>query len=267
LNLRPYAGLYLAGAVRRDDNELFGAETTYRASAAYNLPEGRDLRGLETKLRASYGTGAEAPSLRQLLGASPTFRGNPNLQPESTWMFDLGVDQALESGLARWSLTYYQGEATDGIFNIFDPATRTSSPQNIDSPVEMKGVEVEAEVRPAPWITLGAAYTWAESYLIDTGLQLFGRPKHVASAAATLEPNPRTTLTLDAYWRSSFYSDYPSTFVLPGYAVFNVTLGYALTPSVRLTGKVQNLFDEDYEEKLGDSTYGRTAQLRLSVLY
>lgn len=267
LNLSPAAGLHLSGAVRRDDNELFGAETTYRVTGAYNLPDSFGPRGLRTKLRASYGTGAEAPSLRQLLGSSPTFQGNPDLQPESTWMADVGLDQRLASGLARWSLTYYQGEATDGIFNIFDPATRKSSPQNIDSPVEMKGVEAELQLSPADWIDLDGAYTWAESYTVSDGLQLFGRPKHIASAAVTLRPDLRTTLTLDGYWRSSFYSDYPSTYVLPGYSLFNLTLARELSENLRLIGKVQNLFDEDYEEKLGDSTYGRTAQIRLSFVY
>lgn len=267
VSLQPLAGLYLSGAARYDDNELFGGEATFRVSAAYNLQPSPFLAGVDTKLRASYGTGAESPSLRQLLGSSPTFQGNPNLQPESTWMVDAGVDQRLENGRARWSVTAYLGRATDGIFNVFDPAARLSSPINIDSPVEMRGVETEIQLSPADWIDLNAAYTYAEVFTVSDDNQLFGRPKHIASVAATVRPSVPLSITADAYWRSEFFSDFPSTFELPGYALFNLGVAYDLTDQLRLSAKVQNLFDKTYEEKLGDSTYGRTAQIRLSFVY
>jgi vitamin B12 transporter len=257
--------LYLSGALRYDDNERFGGETTWRTTAAYTLPSGFGVSDLETKLRASYGIGAEAPGLRQLLGSSATFQGNPDLQPESNWMFDIGVDQYLASGFAAWSLTYYNGEADDGIFNVTDPVTFISSPQNVTSPVDMQGVEADLTITPAPWLQLTAAYAWTEVALQDGGAQLFGRPKHVGSAAITVRPTNRLAVTLDGYWRSEFYSDYPSTYLMDGYGLYNLSAVYDLTDSVQVSARVGNLFDEFYEEKLGDATYGRTAQLRLTV--
>lgn len=267
INLQPLPGLFVSGAARYDDNELFGGETTYRVSAAYNLPPSTGFSGVETKLRASYGTGAESPSLRQLLGSSATFRGNPDLQPESTWMADVGIDQRLEDGRARWSVTVYLGRATDGIFNVFDPTTRLSSPLNIDSPVEMRGVETEAQFKPAKWLDIDVAYTFSEAFTVSDGVQLFGRPKHIASVGATVWPTSRLSVTADAYWRSEFFSDFPSTYEMPGYALMNLGFAYDLTDRLRLSAKVQNLFDETYEEKLGDSTYGRTGQVRLSATF
>jgi len=67
-----FDGFYLSGAARYDKNEKFGGEFTHRVTAAYNLPDNFDLGGVDTKLRASYGEGAEAPGLRQLLGSSVT---------------------------------------------------------------------------------------------------------------------------------------------------------------------------------------------------
>jgi vitamin B12 transporter len=96
---------------------------------------------------------------------------------------------------------------------------------------------------------------------------LFGRPKHEFSGAITVKPTEKLTATFDGYLRSKFFSDFPSSFEMPSYEVFGITLGYEITPSIRLTGKVQNLFDKIYEEKLGDSTYGRTAQLRVNVVF
>ncbi|HEY0282773.1 MAG TPA: TonB-dependent receptor [Rhizomicrobium sp.] len=265
--VEPVAGMTLSGAVRYDDNEVFGGDTTYRLTGAYNLPDGFDIPGVKTKLRASYGTGGEAPGLRQLLGSSATYQGNPDLHPESTEMLDFGIDQSLESGFARWSLTYYDGTALDGIFNITDPNTGISSPQNITSPVDMKGVEAELYVFPAEWIDFSLSFTNATCIQRSNGQQLFARPLNQISGAVTLRPMEKLSLTLDMYARSKFFSDYPTTWQMPGYGLFNLAASYQINDSLRLIAKVQNLLDKDYEEKLGDSTYGRTAQVRLTYTF
>jgi len=266
-NVEIVDGLFVSGAARYDDNEKFGGEFTFRATGAYNLPEAFDIAGVDSKLRVSYGEGAEAPGLRQLLGSSATFRGNPDLQPESNWMVDFGIDQQLENGLAAWSLTYYIGEATDGIFNVFDLQTGISTPQNVDSPVEMRGLEVDFTVSPAPWIELRGAYTHMTAALESSDRQLFGRPKNEGSAALTLRPFPGLALTADGYWRDEFFSDFPSTFEMPGYSVYNLSAVYDVSDRLRLAVSLQNIADKFYEEKLGDSTYGRVAQVRLTARY
>lgn len=266
-NVEVLEGLFLSGAARYDDNEKFGGEFTHRITAAYNLPRSFDLPGVETKLRASYGEGAEAPGLRQLMGSSATYEGNPDLKPESSWMMDFGIDQRLESGLAGWSLTYFEGVADDGIFSIYNPATGKSSPQNVQSPVDMSGIEVDLRVSPASWIDLRGAYTYLDVGLRSGGNQLFGRPKHEANAAVTIRPMSKLALTLDGYWRDEFYSDYPSSYLMPGYSLYSLSAVWNVTEQVSLAAKIHNITDKFYEEKLGDATYGRTAQLRLSVRY
>lgn len=266
-NVEVADGLFLSGAARYDDNEKFGGDFTHRLTAAYNLPDTFDLPGIETKLRASYGEGAEAPGLRQLLGSSATFEGNPDLQPESSWMVDIGIDQRLESGQAAWSATWFDGVADDGIFSIFNPATGKSSPQNIQSPVDMSGVELDLRLSPVSWLDLRGAYTYLDVSQRSVGTQLFGRPRHEASAAVTLRPVSRLSFTLDGYWRDDFFSDYPSTYEMPGYALFSLAAVWDVTDAVKLSARIQNVGDKTYEEKLGDATYGRTAQIRLSVRY
>ena len=266
-NIEVLSGLFLSGAVRYDDNEKFGGETTYRVTGAYNLPDAFDIPGVDTKLRASYGEGAEAPGLRQLLGSSSTYQGNPNLKPESSWMWDVGVDQQLENGRAGWSVTYYKGEADDGIFSVTDPVTYISSPQNVTSPVDMEGVEVDLRVSPFNWIDARASYTHMTVGLESESTQLFGRPKNEASAAVTLRPISRLAFTADGYWRSDFYSDYPSTYLMPAYSLYNLSLVWDLSARLQLAGNLHNIADKFYEEKLGDATYGRTFELRLTATY
>lgn len=266
-NLEMAEGFFLSAAARYDDNEKFGSQFTHRLTAAYNLPDTVSIPGVETKLRVSYGEGAEAPGLRQMLGSSATFQGNPNLKPETSWMADAGIDQRLKNGMASWSFTMFTGEADDGIFSIYDPVTWISTPQNIDSPVEMKGIEVDAVYSPFHWLDFSGTYTYLEAEEKAARTQLFGRPKHEASAAVTVRPINDLALTVDTYWRDEFFSDYPSTYVMPGYALFNVTAVWDITDTMTLSAKVQNAGDKFYEEKLGDATYGRTAQVRLTVRY
>ena len=258
--------LFLSLSGRHDENELFGGVRTGRAAVSWGVPQ--SLTGeTSMRLRASYGTGREAPSLRQLLGQSATFRGNPDLQPEETWMVDAGIDLISGGGGYRLSVTGYIGEADNGIFSVFNPALGVSQPQNIASVVEMDGIEVEAGARLTGWLDLTLAYTNARSVIAATGVQLFGRPEHEFSFAFTARPTERLSLTFDGYARSDFLSDFPSTFEMPGFELFNASARYQLNDAVSLQTSVKNILDTEYEYKLGDGTYGRTFDVRISVRF
>lgn len=258
--------LFLSLSGRHDENELFGGVRTGRAAVSWGVPQ--SLTGeASVRLRASYGTGREAPSLRQLLGQSATFQGNPDLLPEETWMVDAGIDLISPGGGYSLSVTGYIGEADNGIFSVFNPALGVSSPQNIASVVEMDGIEVEAGAQLTDWLDLTLAYTNARSVIAATGVQLFGRPEHEFSFAFTARATERLNLTFDGYARSDFLSDFPSTFEMPGFELFNASVRYQLNDAVTLQGAVKNILDTEYEYKLGDGTYGRTFDVRISVRF
>ena len=132
----------------------------------------------------------------------------------------------------------------------------------------MKGLEVDLRVSPAPWIEARGSFTHMTVHLESSSdTQLFGRPKNEGSAAITLRPVPNLALTVDGYWRDEFFSDYPSSFLMPGYSLYNVSAVWDLNDHLKLSASLQNIADKFYEEKLGDSTYGRTAQVRLTARY
>jgi len=264
-NLDLGAGIFLSLAARYDLNESFGGVATGRVAAAWNDPF-PIARGLSVKLRGSYGTGREAPGIRQLRGRSPTFIGNPDLVPEETWMVDGGLDLAVRD-LGTLSLTYYHGEADRGIFNVFDPALRVSRPQNIDSVVRMYGLEVEGAFRPASWLRLSGWLTSARSRIVATGVQLFGRPKLEGGFAVTLTPVEPLILVADGYARGRFFSDFPSTFEMPGYEVVNASATWRATDWLELQARIGNIFDKRYETKLGDGTFGRHWSVRASLRF
>jgi vitamin B12 transporter len=86
-----FYGLNLTAVARIDDHKEFGSHGTYKVSAAYSL----DFTG--TTFKAQYGTGFKAPTLSQLYGyyQSPTTVGNPDLDPEKSEGWTLGVVQKI----------------------------------------------------------------------------------------------------------------------------------------------------------------------------
>src|SRR6185312_9494850 len=74
---------------------------TWRATAAYNIFE------TGTKLRASAGTGAKAPTLFQLYDT--TF-SSLNLTPETSFGYDAGIDQSLFNGRVVLSVTGFSND-------------------------------------------------------------------------------------------------------------------------------------------------------------
>jgi len=84
LNL--WGRVFATAGLRQDNYNVFGDATTYRLTGGYLHKE------TDTKLRTSYSTGFRAPSINDLF--FPNF-GNPNLGPEKSQSFDVGVDQWL----------------------------------------------------------------------------------------------------------------------------------------------------------------------------
>lgn len=266
LNWQMAEDLFVSLSARHDENADFGGVQTGRVAVSYGLPD--SLTGAwGVRLRTSLGSGREAPSLRQLFGQSATFQGNPDLATEETWMVDAGIDFTSPSGDYRLGMTAYYGEADNGIFSVFDPALGVSRPQNIASLIEMDGIEVELSAALTDWLDASVTYTNASSVQVSNGQQLFGRPEHEFSFALTARPTDRLSLTFDGYARSDFLSDFPSTFEMPGFDLYNLSARYAFSDAVMVQASLKNIFDTQYEYKLGDGTYGRTLDFRISLRY
>lgn len=94
---------FFSASLRRDDNEaLFPDQTTYRVSNNYRW------LSTATRLHASLGTGVKNPSLFELFGFSNNFTGNPNLKPEQSRGWDVGVEQTWFHDQLVVDITYDQ---------------------------------------------------------------------------------------------------------------------------------------------------------------
>ena len=108
--------LTYSASARFDDNSDFDDVTTYRFTASYAFPS------TGTRLRASFGTGQKSPTFIERFGFfADEFIGNPNLEPETSRGFELGLTQSLLGGRLGADLTYFNETLEDEINGfVFD---------------------------------------------------------------------------------------------------------------------------------------------------
>jgi len=112
-----------------ENNGLFGLAGTPRASVAYYLARPSATGWLSgTKLHASFGKGIKEPNLfQQANSLFDILSGVPDgsqliaqfhvgqIGPENSRTYDGGIDQQLWNGRARFGLTYFHNEFTNGV--------------------------------------------------------------------------------------------------------------------------------------------------------
>ncbi len=234
--------------VRYDEHEAFGGEMTYRISPSYAVERSG------TRFKASVGTGYKAPSLYQLYApASPWgLVGNANLDPETSVGWDAGVEQTLIDGV----LTV--GFSSD----VEDQIEFVNGYENV-SEVENCGVELLASLTPTERLAVHATYTYTEAENKDTGEQLIRVPKDRATLAAAYAVTDRARINAsvlyvgprnDRYFDSSMFTSVNAK--AGAYTVVNLAASVEVTDSVTLFGRVDNVFDEEYEEIYGYGTAG-----------
>ncbi len=248
--------LTLSAGLRYDVNEQFDDFVSPRLTAALAIPESA------TKLRASWGRGIQNPSLTELFGFFANFRGNPDLEPEQSTGWDVGIEQSLLAGRVAVSLGYFRNEIDEFIGSEFDPGTGTFRPVNLPGETDTQGIETALAARILDDLELRAAYTYLDTDGID-GRQLDRRSPHVASLGLTWRFAPdadgrrRGTVDLAARYNGS----QKDTVFTPAFAQARRTLddfwlvqasaAFEVLPGVTLFGRVENLLDETYEEAFG----------------
>lgn len=93
-------GFNTQAGVRLEDNDWFGTHTVGQIAARYQLLP-------LTSIYANIGTAFKAPTLENLYGSyGNTFYSNPNLKPEESTSYEIGVDQKLNYGLSAYISAY-----------------------------------------------------------------------------------------------------------------------------------------------------------------
>jgi vitamin B12 transporter len=242
--------------VRVDDHEEFGSETTFRVVSAYLF------KNTGTKIKGSYGEGFKAPSLYQLFG--PDFPGypigNPDLKPEKSKGWDVGIEQEFFDGRVTLGATYFENRFKD-LIDFVDFVGYINR-----SRAEAEGVELIASIRPCEDISIAANYTYTDTEDKTTGEELPRRAKDKAGVDVNYRFNDKTNLNLNVVYVGDRLNLVGGERV-GGYTLVNLAASYDINEHLQWFARIDNLFDRDYEEVAGFGTPGFSVFSGLKLMF
>jgi vitamin B12 transporter len=251
--------LDIVAGLRYDDHDRFGGKATYRLAPAYYLD------ATSTTFKAGYGTGFRAPSLYELF----SFYGNETLGAEESEGWDLGVEQRLLAGRLSLGLTYFALNFDDRI--DYDFVLSKYAQQ--DGVTRTRGVETAMKFAATDSLDLGLTYTYTDTEDPD-GARLVRRPLNKGSINATYYFGEKGSINCDLIWvderdASPFAADGAGNPVgtLDSYGLVNLAGRYLVAENLELYAKVDNLFDEYYEEAWSYATPGLSGYFGVRVKY
>lgn len=233
---KPIASLTLTGGLRVDDHSTFGTETTGRFAAAYNPTS-------QITLRASWGQGFKAPTINQLTGGCCA-AANFDLQPETSEAIDAGIDWRSKDGRTEASITIFDT-------NIENQILFASSGYFNEAETDTTGVELTGRYDLVDWLSVSASYAYIDATDTD-GDSLVRIPEHSGDVTFSVDPDgPLSGAVLVRY-----NGEEPNTdgTTLDSWTRVDVSGSYDLNDRAELFARIENLFDEDYQQILGYGT-------------
>jgi vitamin B12 transporter len=223
-------------ALRYNDVENTGSETTYNVSLGYNISD-----SLFTSI--NYGTGFKAPTLYQLYDS---WSGDASLKLETSESYEFlfrGNIDGITADLSYFNLAFD---------NLLDYNYDTYRYDNI-ADAKIKGVELNL-TKDLENLNLSANYTYTDTEDKTTGTQLSRRARHKANIGASY--NWQNLSLSGAYKYQGTRFDANSNSSLSAYNTIDLSASYQLTDSWKLQIKANNIFDEEYETAPGYVTPG-----------
>ncbi|MBU1777831.1 MAG: TonB-dependent receptor [Gammaproteobacteria bacterium] len=228
-----------------------------------------------SSLRASAGTGFVAPTPDQLYysdkGAASWMLGNPDLKPQRSRTWDIGVNQRVGES-ASFSATYFHTSWTDKIgVAIVDYGTPLVRQYANIGAAKAQGLELESRLKPAQDWTASLNYTYNHALIVRddahperVGNTLADMPRHKLNAALGYESGDISgRLALRAL--SAAWTDEANTVADAqgyrwkkcGYAVLDASLTWRIDDA-EIVLALDNVFDRRYT-----TGFFRTGQPRL----
>lgn len=251
---KPTEKVTLTGGIRMDDQDGFESVTTGRVAAAYNPTE-------TLTVRASWGQGFKAPSLFQstfICGFCGLTEPNTNLQPETSEAFDIGLDWRSSDGKAEAGVILFDQESEDLIDFSF-----TAGYDNVEF-VESQGIELYGAYQLTDALRISGNYAYIDAQDGD-GIARVRIPEHSGDVTLSFDPDgPWSTAVLVRYNGEEQNS---ATTQVDAWTRFDVTGSYDVSEKVELFGRIENLFDEEYQQILGYGTPDLSGSVGIRLRY
>ncbi len=222
---------------RYDRHSDFGGALSPRTTVAWLSAGGR------WKARASAGRAFRAPTVGELFFPSV---GNPDLEPERSSSFEVGVERYLKGGRVETSL--FWNDIRELI--VFEFSTLRN--ENVGR-ARTRGVELAWRKAVHPRVDLDTGATWLDAEDRATGEPLLRRPRHRAFAAVSVRPMQKLRATARATFVGRRADVDALTFARienPSYVRYDLFVRYdakRLAPYLR----IENAGDRRYAEADG----------------
>ncbi|MFU8832169.1 MAG: TonB-dependent receptor domain-containing protein [Wenzhouxiangella sp.] len=237
-------------SLRLDRDELFGSAVTGNLAGGWRPADA-------WRVSAGIGRGFRAPDFSQLFspGFGGLFAGNPDLDPETSWSTEAGL-QWLGLQNQRFSLALFDTRTDD----LIDFAGTDFQAINIRK-ARIQGAELSHTFSSRAWRSQ-ASYTWQDAEDRDTGQALLRRPKEKAALSVDRLLANGSWFGGEVLFNGSRLDVGQQD--MPSYTLINLRAGWSLPAGFRLEGRIENLTDRDYEQLFGFNTHGRSLFVALS---
>ena len=232
---------------RIENHSTAGMSDTYKIDGLYRI------NGIDTALKASYGTGFKAPTLYQLY--APPFDaggfgdfggGNTQLKPEESRTYEIGIEQPLVDKRSKVGVTYFHNDFTNLIDAVTNPITyNTDEYKNISSATS-EGIEVPLTLHFSDTLQATGNYTWLNTENGDTKQPLLRRANNKADLDWSFNLTKKLTMNVDTAYVGHRYSS--RTVKLKRYSKTDMRLTYHVSPNWDVYFRIENLFNKKYEE-------------------
>ncbi len=238
--------------MRIDCHSLAGTHITYKVDGSYLFPTG-------TKVRGGWATGFKAPTLYQLnatlvlpqWGWFGFGGGNPNLEPETSNSYEIGLDQYAFGEKLLLHATYFHYMFHSLIGTTMDARFNVSQYRNLGK-AHSHGIECGTKFKPLDNFEARFSYTYDYTKDYSTDRPLLRRPQHKFKINTYWEIVPKWNVNLEIRYSGLRYDS--NVDKMKPYAVVDFNTDYNLLKNLNVYLKVANLFDKRYEEVRGYGT-------------
>ncbi len=229
--------LTLDVGVRFENYHSFGSHTSWKTGARY------EFNKKKTHLRANIATGFNTPNFLQLYSPfSFGVAGNPNLDPETSLGWDIGIEHEINANHTT-SVTFFETEIEDAIQSDFTSELY----QNISGKSKASGIEAALYGDITTQISYKLNYTWLDK-------SFAGQPEQQVNAQVVFSPNEKLQFGFGAKYLDQRTFGGPNK--LSDAFIVRAFGSYQLNEYIKLHGRIENLTDTSYSHADFSDSFG-----------